>query len=154
LEGSNMKQRGRKSTEALQIAAPIIPAHAAAEPGSFLTPEERGVWDAIVASKAPDWFTADTVPLLEGLCRAVAMTRWLAVHIAEAQATDPVDFTKLNAMLKMQDREQRGASSLATKLRLTLQSRYQPSTAGTKQDGFAASIDPATGQRRKKPWEA
>ena len=151
---STVKQRGRKSITSLQVAPPAM-LKRAVEPDSILTPEQREIWDSVIESKPADWFTSDTIPLLEGMCRAVAMGRWLAARITEAQAVDPVDLVKLNAMLKMQDREQRGASSLATKLRLTIQSRWQPSTASIKHEGFnaAASVDPKTGKRKLKPWE-
>jgi hypothetical protein len=147
-----MLQRGRKSAARAATLAPLAPTRAI-EPDAILTPAEREVWDSLVGSKPAGFFNADSVPLLEGLARCVAMTRWLASRIVEAQAADDID--KLATLLKLNEREQRGAASLATKLRLTPQARFQPVTAGRQQAAHdaAAVVDPTTGARKVKPWE-
>ena len=152
-----MGARGPKSAEQNAVVRTTVAVRAVAptpDPFAPLTPGERAIWDQVIGSKPAGWFTAEIGPLLEAYCAAVETGRFLATRIAELQAADSVDEARLFSLLKAKDRETRGASSLATKLRLTPQSRYTPATAGRSHDAFnAAPVDPVTGKRKPKPWE-
>jgi len=87
------------------------------------------LWRATVATKPIDWFAADSAPLLAEYVRAVAMCNALAGRIDASLSGDDAGATKL--LLDMRDKESRRVASLATKLRLTNQSRYTPQAANT-----------------------
>ena len=98
-------------------------------PPEGLTDEQAQVWRTVVESRSADFFSEDAAPLLEEYCRVVVMCRLLAVEIEAGIAGG--DSGALKALLDMRDKESRRMASLATKLRLTNQSRYTPQAAAT-----------------------
>lgn len=127
----------RKSIEHLTLVPPTTsePIPLAPVPGE-LSPAEAKLWTQVVESKPADWFGADSWPVLREYVRAAVMCDHLATVIAGASRD------QLKRALDMRDRESRRAVSLATKLRLTQQSKYDPRGA-------------ATADRRaggKRPW--
>ena len=94
-----------------------------------LTPEQADVWASVVGARSADYFGEDAVPLLEEYCRVVTMCRFLAVQVEAATAGGEV--ADLKVLLDMRDKEAKRMASLATKLRLTNQSRYTPQAAAT-----------------------
>ena len=99
------------------------------EPPEGLTDEQAEVWRTVVGARSADFFSADAAPLLEEYCRVVVMCRLLAVQIEAGIAGGEAD--ELKALLDMRDKESRRMASLATKLRITNQSRYTPGAAAT-----------------------
>lgn len=99
------------------------------EPPAGLTDEQAQVWRETVNARSADFFGPDQVPLLEEYCRVVVMCRLLADQIEAGIAGG--DAGALKALLDMRDKESRRMASLATKLRLTNQSRYTPQAAAT-----------------------
>lgn len=120
----------RKSAAALAIV-PKAPGSAPPAPAS-LSATERALWGDIVASKPADWFGPDSLPVLTEYVRAVAMCDLLAERLRAilqgngegGQAAAAVDEAAVRVVLDMRDKESRRAVSLATKMRLTQQSRY------------------------------
>lgn len=98
-------------------------------PPEGLTEDQAGVWRTVVGARSADFFSEDAAPLLEEYCRVVVMCRLLAFQVEAALAAD--EPSSLKALLGMRDKESRRMASLATKLRLTNQSRYTPQAAGT-----------------------
>lgn len=99
------------------------------QPPAGLTEEQAQVWRETVNARSADFFGPDQVPLLEEYCRAVVTCRLLGAQVEAAFAGgDPAE---LKAVLDMRDKESRRLASLATKLRLTNQSRYTPQSAAT-----------------------
>ena len=99
------------------------------QPPAGLTEEQAQVWRETVNARSADFFGLDQVPLLEEYCRAVVTCRLLGAQVEAAIAGgDPAE---LKAVLDMRDKESRRLASLATKLRLTNQSRYTPQSAAT-----------------------
>jgi hypothetical protein len=96
----------------------------------------------VVGSKPVDWFDTDSAPLLKEYVRAAAMTDWLDVQVQTATVGD--DVAVLDKFMRLRDLESKRVASLATKLRLTQQSRYTPQAAAT------ASNKAESG---KKPWQ-
>lgn len=98
-------------------------------PPDSLTLEQAVVWRDTVECRSADYFGPDAVPMLEEYCRVVIMCRLLALQIEAALGGGEV--ADLKVLLDMRDKESRRMSSLATRLRLTNQSRYTPQAAAT-----------------------
>lgn len=114
-----------------------------------LTDEQAAIWRTVVDDLPADWFRPHNHALLAQYCRHVATSDALAAMIADClKGTAPktpkgrrqIDVGGLDRLLKMQEREGRAASSLATRLRLTIQATR---AADTKKP--PATID--------APWE-
>lgn len=129
----------RKSAASLSVV-PRTPAAERSEPGD-LSPAELGLWREVVASKPAEWFGPDSAPILKEYVRAAVMCDRL-VGVVEQALVDG-DPTEIKSALDMRDKESKRAVSLATKLRLTQQSRYTPDKAATA-DRKAAG---------KRPWQ-
>lgn len=98
-------------------------------PPDDLTPDQAARWRAVVDSKPVEWFGPDSAPLLKEYVRAEAMCDLLAVQIEAAMAGGEPG--EIKALLDMRDKESKRLTSLATKLRMTQQSRYTPQAAAT-----------------------
>lgn len=121
----------RPSGASLTVVPTGLPERLA--PPDDLTPEQAARWRAVVDSKPVDWFGPDSLPLLKEYVRAEAMCDLLAVQIeaAIAGAEGPGAAGLIKNYLDMRDKESKRLASLATKLRLTQQSRYTPQAAAT-----------------------
>lgn len=129
----------RKSSAALSVITPS-PLQRLAPPKG-LTKEQAALWARVVESKPADWFTPDNAPMLAEYVRASTMCDILEAQIQAAVAGD--DAAEVKAYLDMRDKESKRVSSLATKLRLTQQSRYTPQAAATATKRAGAS----------RPWK-
>jgi hypothetical protein len=140
-----MKQRGRKSAAELSIiGAGGIAVARRLDPPSQLSDEMADIWRGIVNGKPGDWFDAGSAPVLAQYCRHVIAARRASQLILEEEAADGFGVDHWNALLRVQERQSALLASLATKLRLTPQSRYGPRGAAT------AALNEATGPA---PWE-
>lgn len=122
-----MNGRGRKSADRLELATVTNLPLRMQEPPPDLTAEQAQVWAAIVATKPVDWFGADTLPLLAAYCRAVVEHRWISTQIDAKKDEWLLDYEgmqRYDRATKLQERQARMMSSLATKMRLTQQSQY------------------------------
>ena len=133
-----MLQRGRKSSEGLSVVR--VAPHERAAPPDRLGGEESTIWREIVASKPADWFGPDNLPLLEHYCTSVAESRRVARKLREVGPECLDDYDRL---INLQARVGGQLQGLATKMRLTQQSRYGARGAATASDRSAP----------KKPWE-
>lgn len=143
-----MATRGRKSTAALSV---VVEGKFGQRPDSpvDLTDEQAAIWRETVASEAADFFgTAALRSMLADYCRHRAS----AAVVSEIIDTFKPEWLKASegakryyGLLKMRESETRAAASLATKLRLTNQSRYTPQAAATAGRNAAKGF---------KPWEA
>jgi hypothetical protein len=126
-----MQQPGRRSAASLSVVAGSIDGRPAAP--ADLTKSQKEIWNRTVAAEAHDTFkTAALQQLLSSYCRHATSAIKLAAMI-EAMERLPTmstdDLKDYDKLLAMRDRETKAIASVATKLRLTNQSRYQPSTA-------------------------
>jgi len=112
--------------DVITVSGPSV--HLAPAPG--LTEEQACVWRETVDARSADYFGQDAAPLLEEYCRVVVMCRLLAVQIEAALAGGEAG--ELKSLLDMRDKESRRLTSIATKLRITNQSRYTPDKAAVK----------------------
>jgi hypothetical protein len=123
-----MKTRGKNSAASLQVVSvdSIETMHRPDAPYD-LTDEQSTEWWAVVNRMPADWFPRETHGLLAQYCRHIITARRIAQLIKSAEEQDPLDVNYYDQLLKMQEREGRAASSLATRLRITQQSTYDKS---------------------------
>jgi hypothetical protein len=143
-----MKRRGHSVTN--ETAAVVIQGAFGqrAEPAPELNARQQDIWREIVASEPIDFFgTAALRNMLKDLCRHREAAEKVSAVIDSfdgAWLRTEDGAKRYHDLLKMRELEVRSASSLATRLRLTNQSRYTPqaasSNARNKPKGF-------------KPWE-
>jgi hypothetical protein len=145
-----MKQRGRKSAAALEIAplaTAVLERVERQKPPHDLQDEEVEVWAAVVGAEPADWFSPSTVPILAQYCRHVVHARRVAELIEKAtsdlhpETKQPsLTVSDYDRLLKMQERESRAIATLATKMRISQQ-------ATTNHRGNKAP------KATRKPWE-
>lgn len=114
------------------------------DPPVYLSDLEAEVWRDTVATKPADWFMRDSQPVLTAYCKAVVLHRSLSAKLdaLDIVLTEPKDLEKLVSMVC---KVAALASNLATKLRLTQQSRYTPQAAATANKRNGGPV---------KPWES
>lgn len=130
---------GRVSSAALSVVETDVTGTSRPRAPAELTPEQSREWAVVVNRMPADWFGAETYPLLVQYCRHVVSSDRVAQLIAAAEAGDQFDVREYDQLLKMQEREGRAMSALATRMRLTQQTTYDKS----KRKPSAA----------KRPWE-
>lgn len=136
-----MATRGRVSAAALEAAKPVSVDRVQRPDAPYdLTDEQTEEWWAVVNRMPADWFPRETHGLLAQYCRHVVAARRVSQLITDAERQEPVDIDALDKLYKMQEREGRALSSLATRMRLTQQTTYDKSTKKPLQ--------------AKRPWEA
>ncbi|MBS7737929.1 MULTISPECIES: hypothetical protein [unclassified Chelatococcus] len=118
-------------------------------PPAGLTAKQKREWGAVVNRLPADWFTRETHALLVQYVRHVERADILAKAIdkfppADLETEDGVE--RYDKLTKMAEREGRALSSLATRMRLTQQSRYNAKNANTGAE--------KAGTASTKPWES
>jgi hypothetical protein len=136
----------RKSAASLSVVAPL-PAEKRPDPPDELTDEEAVEWRSVVDRLPPDWFPRESHQLLVQYCRHVVKARIVArliggLRMEKLETLE--DLHTLDRLMAMADREARGLSSLATRMRISQQSRYLEKKAGVKASNPNAS---------RKPWQ-
>ena len=142
-----MEGSGRKSVEALSVVV-SMPGQRL-EPPEALTEGQKATWRAVVATKPPAWFAADSAPVLCAYCKAVESHAHLSLQVETYQARKRLSGKALSAygfVLKAQEQQAKLIAMLATKMRLVQQSRYTPQSAAT--------ADKRTSNALRKPWES
>ena len=140
---------GRKSTASLTVLkTPKLDKRLEA-PGT-LTARQKEVWKSVVDTKPADWFTDDTAPLLVAFVKAVDSHELLSAQIENFDMSSLCDMDgvkMLDRLQAMQERQARLFQSLATRMRLTQQSRWQPATASTQSEKGG-------GRSSARPWDS
>ena len=98
---------------------PLLPGTGRPPPPADMIPREADVWTELVGAMPPGWFSAETHPVLRGLCKSCVLRdiiwpKYLAA--AEDLDTPPEELKKLSAMFGTQTDAVRRASA---DLRLT-----------------------------------
>lgn len=141
-----MKTRGIVSPSTTQIVVGDFGKRP--DPPPELTPRQAEIWREVVASEDAKFFNSGALrALLADYCRFREASEILNVEIMQfkpAWLKQAAKLARYRVLLVMREREVRGATTLATKLRLTNQARYVPQAAGR-----AAAKVPKT-----KPWES
>ena len=146
-----MKQRGRKSKDTPSVISIHAKVAAAIEPPAALSDEEKRIWEETTRAQPPSFFdTPAPQAMLADYCRHKATANAMTVvinhefkNLAEV-ATDVKVGRRYAQATRIRDRETRAAANLATKLRLTNQSRYS-NTQAARRGGDVAKETP--------PWE-
>ena len=123
-----MGARGKKPQAALSVVKPgtVSAVERPAAP-SELTDEQAAEWESIVDRMPADWFPRETHGMLAQYCRHVVAARRVAQMIVslEKGELDTIDWIgDFDKLLKMQEREGRAMSSLATRMRISQQAQY------------------------------
>lgn len=140
-----MDSRGRKSLASATLAVTHLPGQWP-EPPERLTEAQAAMWRAIVVTKPHDWFGPDTYALLVEYIRATEQADVLAKELEEFNPEwlrDEDGLSRYEKISRLVDAKASSLARLATKMRLSQQSRYSEKAAHTaaKQAGAAA-----------KPW--
>ena len=129
-----------KPSSASLSVVPVVAMTRMAPPRG-LSDDESRLWREVVDSKPVEWFQPDSAPLLTEYVRAVVMSGQLDIQVKAALVGSETG--ELKALLDMRDKESKRVVSIATKLRLTQQSRYTPQAAATANKKAAGG----------RPWE-
>lgn len=134
-----MGSRGKVSAASLEVRT-ASPVESVARPDApyDLTDEQSEEWWAVVNRMPADWFPRETHGILAQYCRHVVAARRVAQLVAAEEAGE-FDLARYDQLLKMQEREGRALSSLATRLRITQQATVSPKASKPLQN--------------RKPWE-
>lgn len=137
-----MTKRGRKSAASLEIAVNSVVEHIARPDAPYdLTDEQSAEWWAVVNRMPADWFPRETHGMLAQYCRHVVAARRVAQLIAKCEGAKTLDLGEYDQLLKMQEREGRAISSLATRMRIS-----QQATVRAEQARKPKQVE--------KPWES
>lgn len=118
-----MESRGRKSAAELAVVtADGLAAIRRPDPPPDLTDEQAHEWRSIVNRLPAEWFPRETHGMLAQYCRHVVAARRIAQLIAEFERREDFSIEEYDRLLKMQEREGRAISSLATRMRISQQS--------------------------------
>lgn len=134
-----MRKRGRKSSAELSVIPIGIDTHRP-DPPADLTASQADIWRATVGSLPGGWIHAPQEPLLAAYCRHVDAGNWISAMINAADF-EAMELSHLDKLLRMRERETRASSALATRMRLTQQSKMHPRTAGRASDNT------------RRPWD-
>lgn len=116
-------------------------------PDYIENPEEREVWRTIVDRMPPNWFTAETFPVLTELCSATVTARKLNVEVAMMRGQRRTEGLSLGLFMRVTSLKNRTSAlvaSLSSKLRLTQQSRMNSEQAKSYAEKSSSSA---------KPWQ-
>ena len=128
-----MQQRGKKSLASKLSPVTALPSRLLAPPDD-LAPDEAEVWSRVVATKPADWWDAGSVPLLAQYARASVQAEQVAELVRVVLAglrSDPDELGRYKDLRNIQAKLSAELTSLATKMRLTQQSRYNAKNSDT-----------------------
>jgi len=133
-----MGERGRKNA----LEASVVPINGLdrPKPPSTLTDEQQAIWVKVVDALPADWFRPEAIEVLVMYCRHAVTARRVADLIKRMEAEVDFDVAEYDRLLKMQEREGRALSSLATRLRITPQATRDSKSKKPSQV--------------KRPWES
>ena len=117
-----MGTRGKQSAAALEVQ-PVDKIESIQRPDApyDLTDEQSEEWWAVVNRLPADWFPRETHAILAQYCRHVVAARRISQLVQSEESGEALDIDQYDKLLKMQEREGRALSSLATRLRITQQ---------------------------------
>lgn len=138
------KKRGRPSPGDLMTRVVALVPRARPEPPAELTDEQRQVWQDTLSMLPPEWVQREALPVLAAFVRHVTAARRIATLIDTFDEVGPDRVRDYDRLLRAQALESATITSIATRLRLTPQSRYTPQRAGRMRDDATDS---------PKPWE-
>ena len=125
-----MAPRGPKSAASMEIVIPSsVEVIDRARPPRELTSEQAAEWVALVERMPADWFPRETQSVHAHAVRRHLSWQRIAQLVAKAEKSKTFDLDEYDQLLKMQEREGRAISSLATWMRLTQQATVRAELA-------------------------
>jgi uncharacterized protein (DUF1697 family) len=120
-----MGSRGRTSVAELSVVTPEnVESMGRPVAPVELSGEQAAEWVAVVNRMPAEWFPRETHAMLVQYCRHAVACRRISELIKNCESAEEFDIKEYDRLLKMQDRESRGLSSLATRMRISQQSSY------------------------------
>jgi hypothetical protein len=123
-----MKQRGRKSAEALAVPS-VNGKGPRLEPPASLSGAERSVFVGLVTACDPDHFRASDLPLLVRYVEAITLADRAALELRNGAVVKG----KASPWLAVQREAVKAMVALSIRLRLSPQSRIDPKTLARQQ---------------------
>ena len=118
-----MGARGKQSIASMSVVQPDgVTAVRRPKPQQGLSNEQADVWRIVVNRLPADWFPGETHDMLAQYCRHVISSRRVADLIEIMTAEEVFAVEDYDRLLKVQEREGRAISALATRMRLSQQS--------------------------------
>ena len=143
-----MAKRGRISGAAMIAQASVVALGARPEPPYSLNDRATDEWRRVVNRMPSDWFTDETLSLLQAYCEHVAEGEAIQLMIERVRNTvmddDDAGYKRYRDLLRDKELQTRAALSCATKMRMTQQSSYTDKASGTAKRNAATS----------KPWNS
>lgn len=126
-----MGQRGKLSSAALSVVPLEDQIDAVPRPRApaDLSAEQAAEWAEVVNRLPADWFPRETLAMLAQYCRHVVAARRVAEIVAKIEGDEEFDLLAYDRALKMQEREGRALSSLATRMRMSQQATVRAEVA-------------------------
>ena len=140
-----MAKRGRQSSASMVVTHPVR-LGGRPEPPVGLNERARDEWWRVVNRMPSDWFSDETLSLLQSFCEHVAEGEAVQLMIEKVRPTamkDDESYDRYRKLLRDKEVQTRAALSCATKMRLTQQSSYTDKASGTAKRSAA----------KAKPWE-
>lgn len=128
-----MKKRGPRSAASLEIdtrpSTEVIETVPRPDAPYDLTDEQASEWWAVVNRLPAEWFPRETHAMLAAFCRHTIAARHIAQLIVAAEQRRKLNLNEYSKLLRMQEREGRAITSLATKMRISQQSTVRAELA-------------------------
>jgi phage terminase small subunit len=143
-----MGKRGPKSaTELMLIEQHMLVEHMGARPEAPAVLNDRAAdeWRRVVNRMPSNWFTDETLSLLQMYCEHVSESEALQLmteKVRRLAMKDDEAFDRYKRLLSMKESQTRAATTCATKLRLTHQSTYTNKSARTNKTNNGAGARP------------
>lgn len=142
------QKRGRRSAAELEVLTPVVRLGERPEPPISLNDRGQSEWNRVVNRLPSDWFTDETLSILQAYCEHVAEGEALQLMVERVRKkamTDDECFGRYKQLLALKEAQTRAALSCATKMRITQQSSYTDKASGTAKRASAGGM---------KPWES
>lgn len=118
--------------------APDVAVYPAAPRG--MPARQRALWRDLCRSKPVTWWDATALHLLAALVGHVASLEKLQAQVSKLDDLSTAEaLARFEVLARLRDRESKQAAMLATRLRLTAQSRYEPRRA--YRDGVVQPVE-------------
>src|SRR5690554_5056049 len=128
-----MAKRGRASAASLEVA-PVQTLQRRPSPPLCLNDRATDEWHRVVNRMPSDWFTDETLSLLQAYCEHVAEGEAIQLMIEQVRSLamkDDESYKRYRDLLRDKELQTRAALSCATKMRMTQQSSYTDKASAT-----------------------
>lgn len=141
-----MKKPGRKSSASMEISQ-VQTLQRRPQPPMSLNDRATDEWHRVVNRMPSDWFSDETLSLLQAYCEHVAEGEAIQLMIEKVRPlamADDESYKRYRDLLRDKELQTRAALSCATKMRMTQQSSYTDKASATAKNKSVSL----------KPWEA